>query len=289
MVRRRDESITADDLAEYVATRDDFNLELYVYRTARELGLSATHGGTYEDPITNKPRQYDVRASGRIGNQFRIALAIECKSLRPSYPLLVSRIPRSEKESFHEVIVARQPGRSRYGLIDAFSSSIAFPYRGLESIYTPGEQVGKSTAQVGRNERGELTSGDSEVFDKWSQALSSAADLINQARDAHDEFGVEIFFSCVLPVLVIADETLWVADYSEMGALVQGPIQVAQTTVFVDRKYSDKLATTCTLSHLHIYTRSQVRDLLTAVAGPGPMWQEIFRDIETRTFSDDEE
>src|SRR4051812_45222497 len=87
MSKRRDKEITAEDLGEYLNTQDDFDLELWVYRNAKERGLVASHGGTYDDPITQKPRQYDVRAESSVDHH-GIALAIECKSLTTSYPLL---------------------------------------------------------------------------------------------------------------------------------------------------------------------------------------------------------
>lgn len=80
MAKYRETPITAEDLTEYVTTQDDFGLELFVYAKARELGLSATHGGTYIDPVTEKLRQYDVRASAvQLPSGRRIDLAIECK------------------------------------------------------------------------------------------------------------------------------------------------------------------------------------------------------------------
>lgn len=48
MAKVRDSSITVEDVKEYLATQDDFALELFVYNQARTLGLNATHGGTYQ-------------------------------------------------------------------------------------------------------------------------------------------------------------------------------------------------------------------------------------------------
>src|SRR5438309_4953914 len=104
--KKPDHIITADDINEYLSTRDDFALELYVYHEAMELGLLATHGGTYVDPVTKKHRQYDVRAFFER-DSCRVSLAIECKRLQPTYPLLLSRIPRAPSESFHQLIEIR--------------------------------------------------------------------------------------------------------------------------------------------------------------------------------------
>jgi hypothetical protein len=60
--------INKTDIQEYIQNHDDFALELYTYKLAREKGFSATHGGSYLDPLTNKIRQYDVRAVIQKGN-----------------------------------------------------------------------------------------------------------------------------------------------------------------------------------------------------------------------------
>ena len=54
--------ITAADIAQYLDVRDDFDLELFAYQELRQHGWDAHHGGTYMDPFTEKPRQYDVSA-----------------------------------------------------------------------------------------------------------------------------------------------------------------------------------------------------------------------------------
>lgn len=91
MAKISEAPIGSTDISEFLATQDDFALELFVYHEAQNLGLDVSHGGTYEDPLTHKSRQYDLRAS-RICGDNRIDLAIECKSLRQSFPLLISRM-----------------------------------------------------------------------------------------------------------------------------------------------------------------------------------------------------
>jgi len=43
-----------------------------------QLGFDCRHSGTYEDPITAKTREYDIRADKRKDN-FIFRSAIECK------------------------------------------------------------------------------------------------------------------------------------------------------------------------------------------------------------------
>ncbi len=80
--------ITETDIDEYLRTRSDFELELFVYHTLRECGWDITHGGTYIDPLTSKARQFDLRAvfemyrGHLIMPKYRVAMAIECKCER---------------------------------------------------------------------------------------------------------------------------------------------------------------------------------------------------------------
>jgi hypothetical protein len=258
MAKLRDTPVTADDIKAYLETQDDFDLELHVYQEALRRRLIATHGGSYEDPITKKPRQYDVRASIRRPEGL-IEMAIECKALRPSFPLVVSRVPRAIEEGFHQLVYSyaeRPSGPSNdWDPVGRFDHSAALILDGRYSIYTVGEHVGKSTTQVGRNEQGQFIGGDSSVYDKWAQAVSSADELVDRAANAYERFAVPVLAALVLPILVVSDGTLWVADYSEQGILERGPLQVDETTMYLGHAYQRPLGASYVVSHLHIYTR----------------------------------
>ena len=191
------EPITAADLSEYLASQDDFAFEREVYHVAKRLGFAAEHAALYTDPVTDKPRQFDVRASFTLGNR-QIALAIECKGLSASYPLLVSCVPRSRNEAFHEHLVADNVmgQNTSYTRVSTVLGG-QFPM-----AYEAGQPVGKSMRQVRRdargNKRGELTSGD-DVFDKWMQALASIADLVDAVSGMGA--GFIMFNSSVVPCL----------------------------------------------------------------------------------------
>jgi hypothetical protein len=58
-----DKPDTAADLKEYLASADDFAFEREIYSVAKGLGFQVQHAGLYTDPVTGKPRQFDVRAS----------------------------------------------------------------------------------------------------------------------------------------------------------------------------------------------------------------------------------
>lgn len=280
-----DPTITADDLLEFVKSQDDFGLELFVYSAARELGYTAMHGGSYTDKHTNKRRQFDVQAEILIDSQsdpsvmvpVNIFLAIECKCLRPVFPLLVSRIPRLAAESFHHRIVAPAIRREnhyasnssiRYG--DATVESI----KGAESLYVPNAYVGKSTSQIGKYQqttkkgelpRTEFKTNDMEVFEKWGQALGSANDLIQKAASSAP---IEEDTRCIiLPVLVVSNDTLWAADYSENGSLQSPPQIVDEVELYVAERYQMPAGHEYTISHMHIMTKDRVVEFMKQIAG----------------------
>lgn len=262
MAKLRDTPICIADLEEYIRDHDDFALELDLFQHALQLEAAAEHGGTYVDPVTSRHRQFDLRI--RIEAPERLVfLAVECKNIGRNSPLLVSRIPRERDEAFHEVLHSyahRAPGevpgvaRDRAEVLRVSDQS---------GLYPAGRPVGKSTAQVGRTLQGELTSADTESYDKWSQALSSAHDLVGRALRGCEITQTQACLSVVIPVLVLGDETLWTVDYTASGSLSGPPVKSEEVHLFVDRSYSVGTSTNYRISHLHIYTHSRFRTVLT--------------------------
>ena len=77
-------SIPSADLQAIVVAEDDFGFEMRVGGIMRKLPeLEVRHGGTYSDPVEDKPRQFDYVCSLTKDNR-RLALAIECKNVNPS-------------------------------------------------------------------------------------------------------------------------------------------------------------------------------------------------------------
>jgi hypothetical protein len=258
--------ITAQDIKQYIQTEDDFGLEVRAYRACLDQAFDASHGGTYDDPVTGKARQYDLRASYRGKKEFKVQLAVECKNLKPNFPLVVSRIPRAVNESFHEIIFSRKTsGKVITSGGDITHMSKSLRISGSNEIYRMQDPVGKSTAQIGKSQSGDFVSGDSEVYEKWAQAVASAHDLIIASVSDCKLCGADHFFTITLPILVVADGTLWVADYDENGALKSDPKQVEECTHYLGKEYAiDSLPRqfTYTVSHLHILTFTGFQKML---------------------------
>src|SRR5581483_4352389 len=106
MAKLRDDPITADDLQAFIDSKADFAFEMRVLRRFEQLGYACEHGGTYRDPVTDKTRQFDIRAKRSDAQAARLAVSAECKNIGANFPLLVHAVPRRRNEAFHDLILA---------------------------------------------------------------------------------------------------------------------------------------------------------------------------------------
>jgi hypothetical protein len=258
------DAITKQDIVDYLRTNDDFHLELEVYNACVRAGLTAVLGGTYEDPATRLSRQFDIRAKALKG-QLQIRLAVECKCLKTNFPLVISRVPRSAPDSFHDIIVSAS-GAHSVRLNEA------------HTIYRASEYVGKSITQIGRHgTTKELITGDSEVYDKWSQALASSHAFIHSAPRAYEKLEMSHALVAVLPFVVLPDHTLWTVDYAIDGTQQSDPKQTTDVTVYVGRQYPFPVSgQSFTISHLHFLTLSAFFGFLKQLNEGADFWNALF-------------
>jgi hypothetical protein len=259
--------ITAKDIATFLDTQDDFDLELFVHRSLTASGFQSEHAGTYSDPVTGGPRQFDVRARRFFPRRrWQILLAVQCEKLSADFPLLVSRVPRPIQESYHEVIRSWERRETGEDFVEAVRWE-----RGPE-LYPENELVGKKIVRV-RNpaaDEGFRDTGDGS-YGEWSEALVSAADLVREGILAHRGHAVSEYFTLVLPVLVVSDDSLWVVDYSESGRRARSALPVEETEVYVGREYELLAGRRYQVSHLHLFTRSGFTSFLSELSTPGAM------------------
>lgn len=259
MAKLKSDPITEADIIEYLDEESDFGFELRILNQLNEQGVDCQHGGTYDDPVTKKKREFDIRGKVSSDDNMLIArLAVECKNLRPNFPLVVQCVPRSESEAFHETIYSR-PEASR----SEFECVLTQSYREHEAFYRQGELVGKSLQQIGRTPRDELTANDSDVYDKWSQAISSSHGLLESACDDGLPFamGAQI---AILPILVVRNGMLWEARYDLSGEKVGRPKQVDRISYFIDthiQPVSPIGEAPLVISHLEIVTEAGLKQL----------------------------
>jgi hypothetical protein len=267
MIKLKPDPIEASDLIEYLGNPSDFSFEIETLRALINLGFTCEHGGTYEDPATQKPREYDIRATRQVEERL-LRLAVECKNLRPNFPLLISCLPRRPEEAFHELSISVKPRteiQTEFGTTQRLAPKTAamirhaqiYRLRSTNSLYPSGEFVGKSCDQVGRtNSGGEMTSSDSGIYDKWSQALSSAHDLISLIFSDGKRIGKQAA-SLVFPLVVVPNNRLWCVKYDVNGNRISDPEMVNRCSFFVNRQYRYQLAyyeEKFVISHLEFVT-----------------------------------
>lgn len=55
--------ISGADLIEFLNNQSDFSFEIQTLRSLNDRGFLCQHGGTFDDPTTKKPREFDIRAT----------------------------------------------------------------------------------------------------------------------------------------------------------------------------------------------------------------------------------
>jgi hypothetical protein len=134
------------------------------------------------------------------------------------------------------------------------------------SLYCEGEPVGKSTTQVGinANQNAEMVVGDSEVFEKWGQALSSLDHLIQEMEDMRGEGRRSAVSAAAMPILVVPNGTLWRTIYGEDGTRREDPIVVDRVSIFVGQAYGLGLINPSDflVSHVEVMTEQGLVDFI---------------------------
>lgn len=264
MAKLKSDQISKNDLLEYLDSYSDFSFELSVLKMLRERNIECEHGGHYEDPVTNKSREFDIRATKTINNSqagtanLRVRMAIECKNIRENFPILISCIPRHEQESHHQIVLVSEPKYDSFAVIAGYQESRAkmISIRGSHCLYKMNEPVGKSTVQVGRAMDNTISANDSELYEKWGQCLSSATDLVNRVYwDGRKDKAV--YLSAVFPFVVVPNGRLWMVAYDEDGNRICDPTPTDRISCFINKSYpmgTDMAGATMQLSHVEIVT-----------------------------------
>lgn len=262
MAKLKNGSIHAADMLEYLDAYSDFSFELAVLKMLRGHEIDCEHGGYYEDPVTKKAREFDIRATRKIEN-FRVRLSIECKNVREHFPVLVSCVPRQKQESYHQIISASDPapgGSNPLDMPHLYRSRVrVYSFVGEHSLYREKEPVGKSTVQVGRALDGSVSASDGELYEKWGQCLSSLDGHVASAYwdgDSDDDEPGPCT-SAAFPFVVIPNGRLWEVLYDNSGNRVSPPTQVDRISCFIGKDYqlgTNMVSRKLWISHLEIVT-----------------------------------
>lgn len=246
------EPISESDITEYLKTTFDFGFELSVLELLRNHNIDCKHSGYYEDPVTKKLRQFDIRALKKVGSygNIRVRMAIECKNFKEDFPILVSSVPRVNSESYHQIAVFNlNQGRAR-----------VISIRDNFSIYKSSQLVGKDTKQLKRVKDNEWSDNDKEIFDKISQCLNSSNDLISLDID---EMKDKYCFVIILPIVVVPNGSLWEVKY-QSNSEISKPYLSDRCSLLVERsyRYGTDYNEAMILSHLEIMTFNGLKEFI---------------------------
>ena len=213
-----------------------------------------------------------------------MSLAVECKNLSPAVPLVVCGVRRRDDESFHDLIESRLGSFKRGSAIINGSSSITRRAKQNDAFYAPGDFVGKSLVRV-QSEKNPMTkTQDSDVYDKWAQALSSSVELAESACHFAKKNSAARFFTAVLPVVVVPDDVLWRVVYDDNGTISNNPEQVNECELYVAREIEvgGEKGTPwfhCfTFSHVHFFTLTGFSSFLSKMSVNELAWSKLFTD-----------
>jgi len=148
-------------------------------------------------------------------------------------------------------------------------------------LYDSQKQVGKSLNRVKVAGDG-FSAGYSDIYEKYVQALASMDELVQSAAEELRPTRAVTWSRAFLPVLVVSDTALWIADYSASGELTGDPRQEDETTFYLGWDYklynsSDPIhPANFTISHLHIITRRRLPKFLEEIQQGGRIWYQLF-------------
>lgn len=268
--------VDSNHIARCLDAGDDFSFEMQVLNLLkstdyRKVDLRVEHGGTYIDPVSKLARQFDIRA--RFAREtpdnkwfWKLRVALECKMLHPSAPMVVSRSKRGAGESHHYYISAAADG------LTSMNSKVTKAYSNT-SFYIPDQFVGRSVTQVKAGNEKAL--GDGDIYIKWAQALASADDLVWEGLT--DVAGKDsIVVSATLPILVVPNDSLWVVDYDSDGRR-SSPTLAESCEFYVGKPASLRPGIgKFVITHLHIYTVEGLRKFLTNSVNETYFWLDHF-------------
>lgn len=211
-------------------------------------GFDCQHAGSYVDPITEKRRQFDIRATHMV-EHMELRLAVEAKNLRETSPLLLHTVKRTSAEAFHDIIIrVPEPPIPRRVRITSF-----------DSAYRPDEFVGKGRDQIARNADDTFRRSDADIWERFGQAMNSARDLIEGAARGPRSVGA----FAIVPVVVGPDKRLWQVRYDDDGSQLGEPEQVDYCPYFINCAWDvgspEAPMTPYVMSHLEVVTLSGLK------------------------------
>jgi hypothetical protein len=219
-------------------------------------------------------RQYDYRCKlPKNDGEHRLSMAVECKNLGPDTRLVVCGVGRRRSEAFHTLVVSRCNQQQ----IDSFESKQA---KTQDALYQYGKFVGKSVHVADFSGNSPELKGDGEIYQRWTQAVDSAVDLVKEATVAANRNKPGEVHSAILPILVVPDESLWTTHFDSAGEISSDPVNALECTYFIGKRIiaptPHSYMVGFVFSHVHIFTLTGFKSFLNKMAMNDHAWDEIF-------------
>jgi hypothetical protein len=293
-------AITGEDIKSFVDRSNDFSFEMQVLNTMSKMKFDCSHSGSYCDFVSKKIRQFDIRASRRNGDR-AVYLAIEAKNLGAHNPLLIYGVPREQKEATFDIMC--RTSEAQYGAFpstkhrsaqadsNCWISTIPESYSIYRTAINEDKShlTGKSMDQIG-NYGGEIKGADQEVFEKCSQAISSITYVISREyktiKESYDQSSPT--YLAFVPIVVIPDNTLWVAEFDALGNKIGVPYKTRHIPFYVDHKVelSPYLGAEYSVTHLEVVEVGYLPSLMRRYLSEGQNDSPLFYGFGTNSHTD---
>jgi hypothetical protein len=123
---------------------------------------------------------------------------------------------------------------------------------------------------------------DTEIYDKWTQALDASRELCINARSYAEKFRAQHAYTAILPIVAIPDDTLWMVEYGEDGQVAGDPKPAEYCEFYADRQIvlhppGHPHYQTFTFSHINFATMGGLKKFTDKLKGDY-LWRDLFGD-----------
>ena len=238
MAKLKKDTLKKENILDFLEIESSFQFEIKVLNTLNDFfnkdrvfkNYKQNHGGIYIDPITNKPREFDIRVEADFttdtideyrGINRNIKLAVECTNLKDYNPLVFHSTRREYFEKFHYLIAQKKWNASLSHRIRHDNIKSVVWCKKIKGKYSPyaNDFVGKSSCILGINEdqkdkNKRFSTNDAAFYSKLMQSLNSAEQFI-EIPQYLDTTAIKDSFMAIIPIVVVPNNCLWDVQYKD--------------------------------------------------------------------------
>ena len=220
-----DQPFSAEEIDAFLSSgrEADFLLELEVLNVLAEFNYNLSFCGRYEDPISQKTREFDIRARQLSRNSNKmLALAVECKNIPVKSPILALCSSRTSDEANIEFVRCKEPPLPTSSVVNRLrvERKVWDPYVESKFHCRSIVQLKGAKRNTEKPEYGVVGNQQGGLHTKWEQANASLGEILNEVAQNQHPRADEFYF---FPFLVVPDGTLWTVSYNQEGQRVEEP------------------------------------------------------------------